>query len=106
MGFYRVGGNIEATPHLRCAQRTIKEADHIQLGLRELPVERPLPMLLARAKLALLAFEKLGKHPSVGVSFKDSSRRGERRPSPGSITTREMHRRERQPREKGGPGTQ
>jgi hypothetical protein len=105
MGSYRIRGEVEALSHLRDAQRTLKEAEDIQLALREVLVERLL-LPLTRAKLALLALEKLGEYAGVWVRFHDRAHLGEQRLSLGSFTLRRQYRSERKQPDEGWPGAQ
>src|SRR5215217_7186436 len=108
MGSYSAGRDEEAVPHLAGGELAGEKAEHSQLALRKLLVEIPIS-LLVRAKLALLAPEKLGEDAGVvGERLQDGSRLGERHPSPCSIVTCQAHSHERGqgrcvPRRPGGP---
>src|SRR5215212_11556005 len=53
LGSYRARGDVEVLRHLPGRQLAAKQAEHIELALRKLPIKRSV-VLLARAKLQFL----------------------------------------------------
>src|SRR5215218_6713780 len=105
LGSYGAWGHVEALRYLPGGELADEEAKHVELPLRELPVELALPRL-AGAKPTFLALEKLGEHAGVRKSLQDVSRLGEHRPAPGSVATRGSYQRERKQPDEGWPGAQ
>src|SRR5215212_3289357 len=105
LGSYGAWGDVEALRNLPGGEISYEEAKHIELPLRELPVELPLPRL-ASAELPFLTLQKLEEHTSVRVPLQHGSRLGEHRSTSGSIAALLARRGEGKQSYDGGPGTQ
>src|SRR5215212_6791656 len=100
---YRAWGDVEALRHLPGGELADEEAKHIELTLRELPVELPLPRL-ARAELPSFALQKLREYACIGIPLQHGPRLAQHVACSAAIAAFGAHPREREQPYEGRPG--
>src|SRR5919112_4128323 len=103
VGPYGARGDVEVLGYLRGRQLSDEEAKHIELTLRELPVELPLPRL-ARAELPSFALQKLREYACIGIPLQHGPRLAQHVACSAAIAAFGAHPREREQPYEGRPG--